>query len=77
MFTGIGLDNTDNIPGKYVTPGEPAMTSRGGHDTSSRPHELPSINENRVSRATSDLGQITSKEAQKRCRMMPKHFIST
>ena len=44
--TGIGMDNTDNIPSKYVTPGLPAVTSRTGHDTSSRPHKLPNINEN-------------------------------
>ena len=46
VSTGIGMDNTDNIPGKYVMPGVPAVTSRAGHDTSSRPHELPNMNRN-------------------------------
>ena len=28
VATGIGMDNPDNIPGKYVMPGVPAVTSR-------------------------------------------------
>ena len=43
---GSVMDNPDNIPGEYVIPGVPAVTSRAGHDTFSRPHELANINEN-------------------------------
>ena len=46
VATWIGMDNPDNIPGEYAMPGVPAVTSRAGHDTFSRPHELPTINEN-------------------------------
>ena len=40
VATGIGMDNTDNIPGKYVMPGVPAVTShdRSGHQLDSHRH---------------------------------------
>ena len=60
--TGIGMDNTDNIPDKYVTPGGPAVTSRTGHDTSSRPHKLPNINENESKSMKSNGNQWKSME---------------
>ena len=52
--TGIGGGNARNIPGKYATPGAPAVTSRAVHDTPGRPLEFPTIDARATRASTLD-----------------------